>query len=209
MNILPTSTFFNLPEEKKKRVIEAALDEFAAYPYHKASVTRIIKRAKIASGSFYQYFKDKKDLYKYILELGTERKFEYLGPVLEKQNEYDFFELLRQLYVRGIKYARENPRLEAIANKLISNKDSEIYVEIIGEQRPRTARFFRALLEDGIKKGEIDSEVDIDLVAHMLITLNLALSDFVYKDGKVDMDDMVLIDKMLYVIENGIKNKSK
>lgn len=64
---MPTSTFFNLPPPKRERLLRAALAEFARRPYGEASINRIIQAAEIPRGSFYQYFADKADLFRYVL----------------------------------------------------------------------------------------------------------------------------------------------
>ena len=79
VNLMPKDTFFNLPEEKRERIIEAAIDEFSAYPFHQARVTAIAEQAGIATGSCYQYFEDKKDLFKYLTELIAEKKLSYIN----------------------------------------------------------------------------------------------------------------------------------
>lgn len=56
------STFYNLPEEKRNRIVEAVINEFASASTEKVSINRIIKAANISRGSFYQYFDDKVDL---------------------------------------------------------------------------------------------------------------------------------------------------
>ena len=55
-------TFYNLPEEKRQRIIDAIMNEFSGSPSEKVSINRIIKEANISRGSFYQYFDDKVDL---------------------------------------------------------------------------------------------------------------------------------------------------
>lgn len=65
---MPTERFFHLPEEKKKRIIRASLNEFARVPFDEISINRIVQGAEIARGSFYQYFEDKYDLQKFLLE---------------------------------------------------------------------------------------------------------------------------------------------
>ena len=55
-------TFYNLPEEKRQRVTEAIVDEFANVEDDKVSINRIVQKANISRGSFYQYFDDKLDL---------------------------------------------------------------------------------------------------------------------------------------------------
>ena len=51
---MPRDTFLNLPDAKRKAITEAAVDEFAAYPYEQASINRIVANSGIAKGSFYQ-----------------------------------------------------------------------------------------------------------------------------------------------------------
>ena len=64
---MPTSTFFNLPPPKREKLLQAAIAEFARRPYGEVSINRIIQGAEIPRGSFYQYFADKTDLFRYVL----------------------------------------------------------------------------------------------------------------------------------------------
>ncbi len=65
---MPTATFFRLPEEKRKRLIDACWSEMTRVRFTDASINRIITAARIPRGSFYQYFEDKEDLIRYLLE---------------------------------------------------------------------------------------------------------------------------------------------
>ena len=56
---MPTETFFKLPEEKKKRIVEAAIKEYTRVSAEEASIKNIVENAGIARGSFYQYFESK------------------------------------------------------------------------------------------------------------------------------------------------------
>jgi len=51
---MPKQTFFNLPEEKREMVFNAAVEEFAEHGLKNASTNRIVKNSGIAKGSFYQ-----------------------------------------------------------------------------------------------------------------------------------------------------------
>jgi len=205
---MPKQTFFNLPDEKRQRVVETAIDEFARRSYHKARVTAIADKAGIAKGSFYQYFEDKKDLFKYIMDLAVNIKMEYINhDMITNKKKYGFFQLLREIYQSGIRFARENPQLLAIGNQLLNNR--ELQLEIMGEYKDQSSEFFQQLLVEGVEKGELDPEIDTALISSLLTGLNYALIDIVYKDGRIDLDkiedEMQIINKMLYFIENGIK----
>ena len=65
---MPTATFFRLPEEKRKRLLEASWAELSQVRVIDMSINHIIAVAHIPRGSFYQYFTDKDDLIRYLLE---------------------------------------------------------------------------------------------------------------------------------------------
>ncbi len=64
---MPTRTFFNLPDEKRKKLIDAIHGEFSRVPFDEVSINQIIRLASIPRGSFYQYFADKRDMLQYLL----------------------------------------------------------------------------------------------------------------------------------------------
>lgn len=49
--------------EKKARIIEAAFKVFGTKGYYKSDTTDIAREAKLATGTVYAYFKDKKDIF--------------------------------------------------------------------------------------------------------------------------------------------------
>ena len=65
---MPNPTFFKLPTDKKDRITRILLEEFTRHCFHEANVKRIVEKAKIPRGSFYQYFADLYDAYCYILD---------------------------------------------------------------------------------------------------------------------------------------------
>lgn len=94
---MPSSTFLNLPAEKQEKLLEAATREFSHRPFNEASINQIIKEAGIPRGSFYMYFQDKEDLFRYLLKGYVDQLFMLLEEFL-LQNQGDIFEALLDLY---------------------------------------------------------------------------------------------------------------
>lgn len=94
---MESTTFLNLKEEKKERIIKAALAEFSRVPMNEASVTNIVKEAKISRGSFYQYFGGKEALYQYLIENLYEKHRKDLYETI-KLNSGDLHESLLHFY---------------------------------------------------------------------------------------------------------------
>ena len=86
-----TETFLRLPEEKRNRFLDAAWEEFTTTPLKDASINKIVRRAKIPRGSFYQYFSDKDDLFAYLQGIVLKHLIsEYRGVM--KQADGDLFQ---------------------------------------------------------------------------------------------------------------------
>ncbi len=207
---MPTSTFFNLPDEKRQRILNSSIDEFAKCSPEHASIARIIDRAGIPRGSFYQYFTDIQDMYHYVITIISNEKMEYLQEILDKMDELNVFQIFRLLYQAGIKFAHDNPRLAAIGTQFF--KDNRTLGHgIFQDMEEKSLAFFQHLLTGGQIKGEIDPQVDIQLAAYMLHSLNLDLMEYYLAQGgeeEVPQDFqgyLSLVDPMLFIIENGLK----
>ena len=94
---MPKQTFFNLPEDKRKTLIEAAEKEFSTVPLMKASISNIIKMAGIPRGSFYQYFENIEDLYFYLLNETTQKSKENFILLLKK-HDGDIIDAITEMY---------------------------------------------------------------------------------------------------------------
>jgi AcrR family transcriptional regulator len=161
---MPNKTFFNLSDEKRRRIVDAALQEFAAHSFNEASINRIIKHADIPKGSFYQYFKNKEDLYLYFLD---EVSKEFTDPLLHEKEMYPdatFFEVIQHanrevLKLKNIKpeYIEARMRMELDNNEFIRNirkKSTEKYIKLIERDKAR-----------GIIKPDANAEIIVDMIA--------------------------------------------
>ena len=66
------SEFLQHDDARKNRILEAALAEFAAKGYKKASTNTIVREAKVSKGLLFHYFISKKELYIYIYNYALE-----------------------------------------------------------------------------------------------------------------------------------------
>ncbi|SER04202.1 TetR/AcrR family transcriptional regulator [Piscibacillus halophilus] len=88
--------FNDIQEETQKKIVSAALEEFAEKGYDQASTNRIVKRAGVGKGMLYYYFKNKKELYLYLVENSLEAiEHEYINKI--DLSETDFFERLQEI----------------------------------------------------------------------------------------------------------------
>ena len=208
---MPKETFFNLPKEKRDLICRVASEEFAAYPFEQASVNRIVAGCGIAKGSFYQYFANKKDLFLYLIQLAGEAKLNYLAPVLENPEQRDFFTLLRELYLAGIQFAVAYPLYAEISKNLLRSKGTPLYEEVMASNMPVAYDFFAGLLQNATGKGEVRDDIDLNLFAYLLASLNTLVLEYYFEYVASDYDEKLLeiIDQFINFLKAGIAEKGE
>lgn len=127
---MPKDTFMNLNEEKREKVEKAMEKEFARATFEKASVSRIVKDAEIPRGSFYQYFEDKEDAIRYIVQkhISLEHKMMY---ELLLQTQGDIFDMAVLVFEKMTNETKETDKRELYKNimKEIKKNNIDIFDE--------------------------------------------------------------------------------
>ena len=126
-----SETFLRLPEEKKNRFLDAAWEEFTSVSFADASINKIVSRARVPRGSFYQYFTDKQELFFYLLSGMLKHFYEeynrmldtYQGDIFRTQLHcFDRVVVERRLtplFSKGLEIMQRNPMflMEVIVKK--------------------------------------------------------------------------------------------
>lgn len=209
---MPKETFYNLPQEKRNRIEDVAIQEFKEYNYDASSINRIVENSEISKGSFYQYFEDKKDLYKHIFSIIADKKLEYMSPVLMNPFKHDLFTLIREMYKSGLSFAIENPDFLKIGNNLLAIPSHPIYDEILKDNKGKSDEVFEMLLENSMERGEIRDNLDIKMVAFILTNLNILVVDYYLKETDIKKynENMISeIEKVIDIMQYGISNMGR
>ncbi|MCA9654525.1 MAG: TetR/AcrR family transcriptional regulator [Myxococcales bacterium] len=186
---MPKSTFFNLPQAKRERITELAIEEFSERPYHRASLTRLVARAGIAKGSVYQYFDDKLDLYRWLLtEEVPRRKLAHLRAEAEAAPPTSLRGFLRQAVLSGVRFMLANPRLSQLAAAVTMPTDDPelraLYAEVLAQGHAG----FTTMLRGMVQAGQLRDDVDPELAARVIASvLGIGLRDIVLGQLGVDM----------------------
>ena len=124
---MPSSTFFRLPQEKRQRLLDAAWEEFTRTRFSTASINKIILSAHIPRGSFYQYFSDKEDLFRYLLAGSREYFLTILGQLLEERGG-DIFAVPMAVFDRfSAEQGESNRQLNRFARLLRVNQGLDLH----------------------------------------------------------------------------------
>lgn len=189
---MPKQTFYNLPEEKRNKIINISLLEFAQHSYRTASLSRIVEKAGIAKGSMYQYFKNKKGLYLYLIDFTTNRKLSYLDRHLDSSIE-DFYILYKQLVFLAVKYDLGNIGKSLFTYNALNNRSDKEMREIAMEMKEKKREFLKKYVITARERGQIRKDIDVDLITCTINQISMNLG--IYMGIKFNFNYINLIEK--------------
>lgn len=213
---MPKPTFFNLPDDKRRTILDLAIDEFAAHDYQTASLSNIVVRAGIAKGSVYQYFADKRELYLYLLQLAAEEKKRFLAQSQPPDPGMNLFDILRWLVVQGTHFELSNPKLAQVAYRALFG-DRPLGDEPFTQLRRAAVDFYRQLIQAGMTQGAVDPGLDPELVVFVFSTLFNAFGRYLIEHSRVDpaalgrgdvryqdLPHQALSQQLIHILEHGV-----
>jgi AcrR family transcriptional regulator len=174
---MPKPTFFNLPPDKRRRFVDAALSEFALRDYRAASVGRIVDAVGIAKGSVYQYFDGKLDLYRYLVDLAAETKLRHIDTRLAGDAP-DFFSQVRQATFHGARFDFSQPRYAGLLYHATYEPSLPETAEVSARLRGTSHAYLRGLVDAGVARGDLRADLDREMTVYTLYQLTVALRDF-------------------------------
>ncbi|MCA9962527.1 MAG: TetR/AcrR family transcriptional regulator, partial [Anaerolineales bacterium] len=213
-------TFFNLPAEKQAAILALAIEEFAEHTYKTASISRIVARAGIAKGSFYQYFADKKDLYLYLLEMITQEKTQFFQQNAPPTAETGIFAYIRWLLDVGVRFEFTNPQLAQIGYRAMYG-DAPLPLETKAVLQQGMLPYFRQLVEQGQEQGVLAANIDPDVAAFMFNAVFSNLGDYLLrrlavapeallheeKNRLAAPEAQLIFEQILSILESGMGTK--
>ncbi|MBS4535657.1 TetR/AcrR family transcriptional regulator [Clostridium sp. D2Q-14] len=180
---------------------EAALDVFSTHSFGEASLNDIIKAAGMNKGSFYYRFYDKLDLYLSLLQRLSVEKLELFAQYDDTNTEDDFFASIRKKAMLGIRFARKEPRYNALSRRFLTEELSfrETVVGVFGGV---TENVLLRMVENAQLKGQIRSDISVQMMAEVFAIL-LERIDRVIMPDMQDYEVLGKIDELITVLRNG------
>lgn len=154
---MPNDTFHNLSEEKKQKILKAAYKLFTNNEYEAVTIRDLTREAGIPIGSFYRYFKDKDDLYIYMLNIGENKLYREL--VKKKRDSFSMvFGTADKEFLKSVlteeEYTLDKTVTDASDELLLKYYFHKFNKDIENELRDN----LRQLREQGSLREDIDEE---------------------------------------------------
>ncbi|KNF08195.1 transcriptional regulator, TetR family [Gottschalkia purinilytica] len=204
-------TFEKLQEEKKQKIIDICIEEFAKNGYKKASTNEITKRADISKGILFHYFKNKKNLYLYILDYTIDYYSEAVFDYMDKIENNDVIEYIKAIGMMKIRLYSEEPIKTELLTRAFFSVPEEIKKELEERYQKLYTEMYKLIVEK-VNKSKIKEGIDKNKAIEALMMLLNGLSSkymTMYKDREKEIlenmeDIMTEMEEYLEIMRYGI-----
>lgn len=184
-----------------EKILTVSKELFAIKGFMATSINEIIASAQIATGTFYQYFDDKRAVYDYLLN-------DYSKRIRKNINES----------IKGytLRYDKEKYGIKAFLEFALEDKLSyriiweSLFIDpqLFKDYYTNFARGYIKQLKAAVNNDEVDELVDLETLAYILMGIsNFVGLQVVFKE-KVSKEELEYItNSIMYVLEKGMFKK--
>lgn len=178
---MPTVTWARVDPARRAAIIEAAEAEFGAHGFSGGSLNVIARRAGVAKGSLFQYFADKRDLFAFIADIGSQRVRVCMEDLIrELDPDRPFFEFLTELLDGWVAYFAEHPHERSLHAAATLEVDTDARVSVRSVIHRHYLEVLRPLVQGAQKRGDLRADADTDVLLSLLLLIfpHLALAPY-------------------------------
>jgi AcrR family transcriptional regulator len=178
---MPTVTWGRVDPARRTAIVEAAEAEFGAHGFSQGSLNVIARRAGVAKGSLFQYFADKRDLYAFIADVGSQRVRSYMEVrIRELDPSRPFFEFLTDLLDDWVAYFADHPRERALHAAASLEVDTDARISVRSVIHRHYLEVLRPLVREAQARGDLRTDSDTDALLSLLLLIfpHLALAPY-------------------------------
>ena len=180
-----------LDEEKKRNLIDAAIEEIAVNGIDGASYNRIIEHSGLSKGVVYYYFENKESLYKTVIE-EVERQFiSAVGPLKIPDDKELFWEVCDAHYRKALRFAASNLRVINVARSFIDPANYSCFEKgPVFDSFRRAERWTRSVLRKGQHTGALRKDVEFDLLRDVVQAVGYTMDSWLFDKLKNDPESV-------------------
>ena len=172
-------------ELRKNQILDGAKKLIARNGYYQTHVEDILREVKLGKGTFYLYFKNKEELFVSILEKSLDEWEEVVLKATTETGHEDLPGYFQSLITRSLYFFKRNEELCNIYLR-IGPGINDIFEPYIERFEQKMLKYVTDELQKGVHAGFFRKDMNIDVMANMLVGALLRISYyyFIVQKGK-------------------------
>lgn len=170
---------------KYNQIIDAAVEVIAENGYHSSQVSKIAKKAGVADGTIYLYFKNKEDI---LVSLFQEKMGQFISSIEEEiKTKSNAKEKLLTLIEMHYSQLTKNHHLAIVTQLELRQSNKELRLMINDVLKPYLM-LIDQIVQEGMDENIFDSSLDLRIIRQMIFgTLDETVTNWVMNDQKYDL----------------------
>lgn len=201
--------FMKIPEEKRGRIIDAAVIEFAEHGYDNANTNKIAQNAHISVGSLFQYFENKEDLFMTIVKYCSQLLMKAFEEVVVENDS--FFVTIEKILRKVINESRKAPNIVKLYFEMSSPSKTHIVQRTVNELESYSCNLYCSIIRKGQQQGVIRKDCDLRIFSFLLdnvfVMFQYSFSCSYYQerfkiyagDDILNQDDLIVEQSMKFI----------
>jgi AcrR family transcriptional regulator len=200
---MPQKTFLNLRPERQREIVDACLEEFARHDYRDVSLTRIIRKLRLAKGSFYRYFSGKKELYAYLIEYASRQTRDIFDEVFAEPVE-DILDAWVRFYLACARQDNAYPLLGYFGYRFTQERNNVVLGDVPLQTLRRGTEVLSGLFREQQRRGRIRPDLEVEKLVCVLLQVQSGFLDYLRLTHSVDFDANVRSGRPLFTIPEDV-----
>ena len=180
---MPKKTFENLPDEKRGRILAAAIEEFASHEFAAAKLDRIAAAAGVPKGSLYQYFETKDEFYVHTVRHALDEAWRFFLDDFERLESPDCFAMIAESLRHIVELKERMPHHAALYARVVFSSDAHAKKRLFPKYLDYSDQFYDRLISIGVADKMIDATRSYDEVRFQINALCSQYQFFVLYDA--------------------------
>ena len=142
------------PEERRKELIAIAEQLFIKKGYEKTAVSDIVKKAKVAQGTFYYYFKTKEEILDAIVDRYINLTVEGMKKIANEK-ESNAVDKIVKIFLFSSSFRKDRTSL---MQYLHEDKNAHLHLKFERKMPVKTAKPLSKIISQGVKEKYFDTK---------------------------------------------------
>jgi len=190
---------------RKQSILQAAIEVFSKDSFKNSSISEIAKRANVAEGTIYQYYKNKEELF---FSIPVQKTIEFTEELdLHLQGITGAFNKIRKFIWYYLHFFKMNPAYGRILMLEMRVSASFVKTKTYNFLKKSTSRILE-VVKEGQKEGVVRKDVNVYILRQLILgILEHVVTRWLLKGGKYDL--MEHYEDVTKLITNGISAPRK
>lgn len=184
------------PEERREELVDIAEKLFIEQGYEETAVSDIVKKARVAQGTFYYYFKSKDE----VLDAIIDRYLNEIMTIIDKQvhrKDIDAVDKILQLIRGSISFGQTKERM---VNYFHEEKNAHLHFKMEQKIYPKLANPLKKIIDQGISEKLFETKYPYE-TALLILGTNHTIFNLETLFDKAPQDQKKILEAGFYLVE--------